>query len=479
MQRLEAVNLDYEKKLSQYEKDFLQREIELDKAVKDKEEQMQQVKQALDREKLLSEKVYESDYLRKLLEKQLDVTYPDMTQSDISLRQSITQDHRQSVVTQEHQHSVTNVESVLKDVQAVMDAEQQHVTLVFEDLGLGDGLLKMQNKIRLLPADSSVLLDASRLLDSSTLVEQMNNVEAAISASPSSQLLSQQEVNDVDNSLIQLQEGGAGSDMHKPFDMMESTDRNAEYEEDYGELLKSSHENANAFLQGSGEESNAYLKSSVGNDANEFLKGSGHEINEFLESAEADQVGETSASFLKGSHDDAMAFDKNVESRQQTDRHSTLKFNESQVMLESESPGEVFEANEIQPIGKNAGVNMLMQSQDTLRHIGELNDDLQGGRSSNRPHESGSKTSHALAKVSAQELENAPDLATQLCPEEDVLPQTQQRARHNNRRGVTLNNLDFNLMESVPEDVKNEESMLINSTSVNASQHVIDSSDAV
>lgn len=75
------------------------------------------------------------------------------------------------MVTQEHQHSVTNVESVLKDVQAVMDAEQQHVTLVFEDLGLGDGLLKMQNKIRLLPADSSVLLDASRLLDSSTLVE--------------------------------------------------------------------------------------------------------------------------------------------------------------------------------------------------------------------------------------------------------------------------------------------------------------------
>lgn len=53
-----------------------------------------------------------------------------------------------------------------------------------------------------------------------------------------------------------------------------------------------------------------------------------------------------------------------------------MKFNESQVMLESESPGEVFEANEIQPIGKNAGVNMLMQSQDTLRHIGELNDDL-------------------------------------------------------------------------------------------------------
>ena len=51
---------------------------------------MQQVKQALDREKLLSEKVYESDYLRKLLEKQLDVTYPDMTQSDISHRQSIT-----------------------------------------------------------------------------------------------------------------------------------------------------------------------------------------------------------------------------------------------------------------------------------------------------------------------------------------------------------------------------------------------------
>ena len=76
--------------------------------------------------------------------------------------------------------------------------------------------------------------------------------------------------------------------MHKPFDMMESTERNAEYEEDYGDLLKSSHENANAFLQGSGEESNAYLKSSVGNDANEFLKGSGHEINEFLESAEAD-----------------------------------------------------------------------------------------------------------------------------------------------------------------------------------------------
>ena len=75
------------------------------------------------------------------------------------------------MVTQEHQHSVTNVESVLKDVQAVMDAEQQHVTLVFEDLGLGDGLLKMQNKIRLLPAESSVLLDASRLLDSSTLVE--------------------------------------------------------------------------------------------------------------------------------------------------------------------------------------------------------------------------------------------------------------------------------------------------------------------
>ena len=75
------------------------------------------------------------------------------------------------MVTQEQQHSVTNVESVLKDVQAVMDAEQQHVTLVFEDLGLGDGLLKMQNKIRLLPADSSVLLDASRLLDSSTLVE--------------------------------------------------------------------------------------------------------------------------------------------------------------------------------------------------------------------------------------------------------------------------------------------------------------------
>ena len=52
-----------------------------------------------------------------------------------------------------------------------MDTEQQHVTLVFEDLGLGDGMLKMQNKIRLLPADSSILLDASRLLDSSTLVE--------------------------------------------------------------------------------------------------------------------------------------------------------------------------------------------------------------------------------------------------------------------------------------------------------------------
>ena len=58
--------------------------------MKDKEEQMQQVKQALDREKLLSEKVYESDYLRKLLEKQLDVTYPDMTQTDVSQRQSIT-----------------------------------------------------------------------------------------------------------------------------------------------------------------------------------------------------------------------------------------------------------------------------------------------------------------------------------------------------------------------------------------------------
>ena len=53
--------------------------------------------------------------------------------------------------------------------------------------------------------------------------------------------------------------------MHKPFEMMESTDRNAEYEEDDGILLKSSLENASAFLQGSG-----------------------HEINEFLESAEAD-----------------------------------------------------------------------------------------------------------------------------------------------------------------------------------------------
>ena len=74
-------------------------------------------------------------------------------------------------MTQEHHQSAKNVESVLKDVQAVMDTEQQHVTLVFEDLGLGDSLLKMQNKIRLLPADSSILLDASRLLDSSTLVE--------------------------------------------------------------------------------------------------------------------------------------------------------------------------------------------------------------------------------------------------------------------------------------------------------------------
>ena len=90
-------------------------------------------------------------------------------------------------------------------------------------------------------------------------------------------------------------------------------------------------------------------------------------------------------------------------------------------MLESESPCEVFETNEIQPIGTNTGINVLMQSQDTLRHIGELNDDL-GVRSSNRPHESGSKKSHTQAKAGAQQLENAPDLANQLCPEENVRP---------------------------------------------------------
>ena len=128
-------------------------------------------------------------------------------------------------------------------------------------------------------------------------------------------------------------------------------------------------------------------------------------------------------------------------------------FNVSQVMEESDSPsGEVFEASEIQPIDKREGLNTLLQSQDTLRHIGELNDDLQGGKSSKR------------LQASAQELETTPaDLATQLFSED--LPQTQHQSRRNNRRGVTLKNLDFDLMDSVPEDVANEDSM-INTTAI-------------
>ena len=81
------------------------------------------VKMAQDREKLLSERIIEADYLRKLMEKHLDVTYPDMSRSEVSLNQS------SSTILQ--QESIDNMNSLLKNVHAVMNQEQSNVTLVF------------------------------------------------------------------------------------------------------------------------------------------------------------------------------------------------------------------------------------------------------------------------------------------------------------------------------------------------------------
>ena len=78
---------------------------------------------AQDREKLLSERIIEADYLRKLMEKHLDVTYTDMSRSEVSLNQSL------STILQ--QESIDNMNSLLKNVHAVMNQEQSNVTLVF------------------------------------------------------------------------------------------------------------------------------------------------------------------------------------------------------------------------------------------------------------------------------------------------------------------------------------------------------------
>ena len=82
--------------------------MEIEKITLEKEECNRQVKISQDNEKALQEKVGEADYLKRLLEKQLDITYPDMSQSQISMRQS----------------GMTNSLDTMKNVHAVMDPEQ-------------------------------------------------------------------------------------------------------------------------------------------------------------------------------------------------------------------------------------------------------------------------------------------------------------------------------------------------------------------
>ena len=106
---------------------------------------------AQDREKLLSERIVEADYLRKLMEKHLDVTYPDMTRSEVSINQST------STILQE---TTDNMNSLLKNVHAVMNQEQSNVTLVFQGLDDQTGSHKMQSKIKLHPYDSDILKEA-------------------------------------------------------------------------------------------------------------------------------------------------------------------------------------------------------------------------------------------------------------------------------------------------------------------------------
>ena len=79
----------YQKNFQNIDARLKDKDAEIEKILKEKEECGRQMRMAQEREKLLSDRLGESDYLRKLMDKQLDVTYPeDMTRGDISLNQS-------------------------------------------------------------------------------------------------------------------------------------------------------------------------------------------------------------------------------------------------------------------------------------------------------------------------------------------------------------------------------------------------------
>ena len=152
------------------------------------------MKVAQERERLLVERLGEEKYIKSLLER-LDVTNPDQSKSDISMNRSVLQPNL----------------APLKNIKAVPDSDQQHVTLVFAD-GQGGKSRKMQNKIELLPSNASILQNTSKLDVSQggaiiSADEIMNN---AHSASPSSFFTPNTQANgngQVDTSLIDLQGG--------------------------------------------------------------------------------------------------------------------------------------------------------------------------------------------------------------------------------------------------------------------------------
>ena len=111
---------------------------------------------AQDREKQLSDKMLEAKYLRQLMEGTLDITLPDMSSSQISL----------------------NLDSVLKNVHAVMDPEQQHVSLVFTGIDNANETFQMQSKIRLFQSDMSLNISKkpSQLIDDSLQQLQDNEL---------------------------------------------------------------------------------------------------------------------------------------------------------------------------------------------------------------------------------------------------------------------------------------------------------------
>ena len=121
--RHETQNVDklyLKKKLKTANEKLEKKNTEIAKILGEKEEFSRLCKVAQDREKLLVERLGEEKYLKSLLDG-LNTTSNMLNKSDISMNQSVVQKELEP----------------LRNVQAVPDADQQHVTLIFTNEGFG------------------------------------------------------------------------------------------------------------------------------------------------------------------------------------------------------------------------------------------------------------------------------------------------------------------------------------------------------